>query len=63
VRVLFCRVKPDGSLNTADRYKGEWIGKPPPPGKIQTLVNDGRRVAGIHIQSGAIVDRFSLVVE
>jgi hypothetical protein len=64
IRLLFCRVKSDGTLNMADRYKGEWIGRQPPPGAIlQTLVNDGRRVAGIHIQTGAIVDRFSLVVE
>ena len=27
------------------------------------LVNDGRRVLGIHIQQGAIIDRFSLVAE
>jgi hypothetical protein len=62
IRLLFRRVKPDGTLDEKDAYAGEWIGTPP-AGKATTLVNDGRRVLGIHIQRGAIVDRFALVVE
>jgi len=27
------------------------------------VVNDGRRVMGIHMQQGTIIDRFALVVE
>ena len=30
IRLLFRRVKPDGSLDAADAYAGEWIGTPPP---------------------------------
>jgi hypothetical protein len=61
IRLLFRRVKPDGSLDAADAYAGEWIGTPP-AGEAKTLVNDGRRVMGIHIQQGAVIDRFALVV-
>ncbi len=61
IRLLFRRVKPDGSLDAADAYAGEWIGTPP-AGEAKTLVNDGRRVLGIHIQQGAVIDRFALVV-
>jgi hypothetical protein len=62
LRLLFRRVKPDGTLDEKDAYAGEWIGVAP-AGKATTLVNDGRRVLGIRIQRGAIVDRFALVVE
>jgi hypothetical protein len=62
IRLLFRRVKPDGTLDEKDAYAGEWIGEAP-AGKATTLVNDGRRVLGIRIQRGAIVDRFALVVE
>jgi len=62
IRLLFRRVKPDGTLDAKDAYAGDWIGVPP-AGEATKLVNDGRRVLGIHIQTGAIVDRFALVVE
>jgi hypothetical protein len=62
IRLLFRRVMSDGTLDEKDAYAGEWIGEPP-AGKATTLVNDGRRVLGIRIQRGAIVDRFALVVE
>ena len=61
IRLLFHRVKPDGSLDATDAYEGEWIGDPP-AGKAETLANDGRRVMGIHLQQGAVLDRFALVV-
>jgi hypothetical protein len=62
IRLLFRRVKPDGSLDEKDAYTGEWLGVAP-AGKVTPLVNDGRRVLGIRIQRGAIIDRFALVVE
>jgi hypothetical protein len=62
IRLLFRRVKPDGTLDVKDAYAGDWIGVAP-SGEATKLANDGRRVLGIHIQQGAIVDRFSLVVE
>ena len=30
---------------------------------VPAMVMDGRRVLGIHVQQGAIVDRFALVAE
>jgi hypothetical protein len=62
IRLLFRRVKPDGTLDAKDAYAGDWIGAAP-SGEATKLVNDGRRVVGIHIQQGAIVDRFALVAE
>ncbi|HEY7157703.1 MAG TPA: hypothetical protein VH575_27350 [Gemmataceae bacterium] len=62
IRLLFRRVTKDGTLDAKDAYAGEWIGTPP-AGEATKLVNDGRRVLGIHIQRGAIIDRFALVVE
>jgi hypothetical protein len=63
IRLLFSRVKADGTLDVKEAYAGEWIGPPSDEGKATRLVNDGRRVLGIHFQMGAIVDRFALVVE
>jgi hypothetical protein len=63
IRLHFQRVKADGTFEAKDAYAGEWLGVPPAEGKATKLVNDGRRVLGIHIQRGAIVDRFALVAE
>ena len=63
IRLLFGRVKSDGTLDVKDAYAGEWLGTPPEEGKATKLVNDGRRVLGIHYQAGAIVDRIALVAE
>jgi hypothetical protein len=62
IRLHFRRIKPDGTLDAKDAYKGDWIGVAP-TGEVTKLGNDGRRVLGIHFQQGAIVDRFALVVE
>ncbi|QJW92510.1 hypothetical protein [Frigoriglobus tundricola] len=62
IRLLFQRVKEDGTFDATDAYEGEWIGVPPGKGDPTKLVNDGRRVVGIHVQRVAIVDRFALVV-
>jgi hypothetical protein len=63
IRLLFGRIKPDGTLDLKDAYAGEWIGVSPAEGKADKLVDDGRRVLGIHFHSGAVVDRFALVAE
>jgi hypothetical protein len=63
IRLHFCRVKPDGTLDMKDTYASEWIGASADEGKATKLVNDGRRVLGINFQQGAIVDRFALVAE
>ena len=62
IRLLFRRVKADGTLDEKDAYAGDWIGTAP-KGEAAKLVNDGRRVMGIHFQQGAIVDKFALVVD
>jgi hypothetical protein len=61
IRLLYRRLKSDNSLDAADAYAGEWIGTAP-AGAPTVLVNDGRRVMGMRYQSGAVIDRFSLVV-
>ncbi|CAN0358127.1 unnamed protein product, partial [Phaeothamnion confervicola] len=61
IRLLFQRVKEDGTFDATDAYEGEWIGVAPGKGDPTKLVNDGRRVVGIHVQRVAIVDRFALV--
>jgi hypothetical protein len=61
IRLLFRRVKPDDSLDATDAYASEWIGDPS-AGEAKTLANDGRRVMGINIQGGGVIDRFALVV-
>lgn len=62
IRLLFRRIKSDGTLDAKDAYAGNWIGVPP-SGEATKLVNDGRRVLGIHFQAGAVIDRFALVVK
>jgi hypothetical protein len=66
VRLLFARLNPDETLDMKDSYAGEWIGSPPDGGKkATTLVNDGRRVIGIHFHahSGAYIGKFALVAD
>jgi hypothetical protein len=60
IRLLFGRVKPDGTVDPKDGYAGEWLGTPP-EGKATPLVNDGRPVLGIRFGYAAVVSRFSLV--
>lgn len=61
LRLLFQKVKPDGTLDPKDAYAGEWIGTGP-EGEPTKLVNDGRRVIGIHFGMAAVVSEFALVV-
>ena len=66
VRLLFARVNPDDTLDMKDSYAGEWIGSAPGEGKkATTLVNDGRRVIGIHFHAhqGAYIGKFALVAD
>jgi hypothetical protein len=61
IRLQFRRIKSDNSLDAADAYAGAWIGTAP-AGDPKMLANDGRRIIGMSYQSGAIIDRFALVV-
>lgn len=63
IRLLFRHVNSDGTLDAKDAYAGEWIGTPPTNGAATKLVDDGRRVVGIHFHMGAIIDRFALVAD
>jgi RNA polymerase sigma factor (sigma-70 family) len=63
IRLLFQRVRADGTFDAKDAYAGQWIGSPPLNGTATKLVDDGRRVMGIHVHMGAIVDRFALVAD
>jgi hypothetical protein len=62
IRLHFAKVKADGTLDMKETYSADWIGEKP-TGEAMKLGNDGRRVLGILMQQGAIVDRFSLVME
>jgi hypothetical protein len=56
------RIKPDGSLDPADSYRGEWIGNP--TGRpIQTVNRSGKRIIGICGRRAAVLDAVGLVVE
>ena len=61
IRLLFQKVKADGTFDPKDAYAGEWIGTAP-TGEPTKLVNDGRRVIGIHSFLAAVIQEFSLVV-
>jgi hypothetical protein len=61
IRLLFQNVKPDGTFDPKDAYVGDWIGTAP-TGEPTKLVNDGRRVIGIHSFLAAVIQEFSLVV-
>jgi hypothetical protein len=61
IRLLFQKVKPDGTLDPKEAYSGEWIGTAP-KGEPTILANDGRRVIGIHSVLAAVIQEFSLVV-
>ena len=66
IRLLFARVKADDTFDMKDSYAGDRIGSPPDEGKkATTLVNDGRRVIGIHFHAhqGAYIGKFALVAD
>ncbi len=62
VRPVFMRIKPDGSLDPDDSYRGEWIGSP--TGKtVRTVNRSGKKVIGICGRRAAVLDSVGLVVE
>jgi hypothetical protein len=60
IKLLFQRVKDDGTFNPADSYASDWIGYAG-AGQPQNLANDGRDIIGILIRQGAILNGFALV--
>jgi hypothetical protein len=62
VRPVFMRIKPDGQLDPADSYSGEWIGTP--TGRATRTLGDGRsKVIGICGRGAAVLDAVGLVTE
>jgi hypothetical protein len=62
VQPVFMRLRPDGKLDTADRYSGPWLGNP--AGKREQLIDGrGAKVIGIHGRGAAVVDAVGLVFE
>ena len=55
------RLRTDGSLDLKDTYSGGLLGYKGPTSQI--LVKDGRKVLGIHLRQGAILDGLALVAE
>jgi hypothetical protein len=62
IRLLFRRVKPDGTRDEKDAYAGEWIGVAP-PGKRPRSSTTAAGFWASASSGGAIVDRFALVAE
>lgn len=63
VQLVFMKIKPDGSLDPKDSYEGEWFGYPPEEVDPVLLGGDGRRVIGLHVKQGAILNGFALVMD
>ncbi len=62
VRPVYMRIKPDGHLDPADSYRGEWIGTP--SGRPTRTVDGGRsKVIGICGRRAAVLDAVGLVTE
>lgn len=62
VKLLFQRVKADGTLDPADAYASDWIGYPG-AGQPTTLAGNGHRVLGINAHQGAILNGLALVTD
>ena len=61
VKLIYAKTRADGSLDLKDSYSGVLIGYKGPTAKI--LGNDGRKVLGIHMRQGAVLDGLALVAE
>ena len=62
VRPIYMRIKPDGQLDPADTYQGEWIGTP--TGRATKTLRGGQsKVIGICGRRAAVLDAVGLVTE
>ena len=61
VKVVFLRVRPDGTLDRTDSYSSEWLGKPAGQA-IKTVGGTGSKVVGVHGRRGAVLDAVGLVL-
>lgn len=62
VRVVFARLKDDGSVDAADTYTSDWIGHPS-GGSVRKLDGAGAKIIGIYGRGTAMVDAVGLVLE
>jgi len=60
VRLLYWRLRPDGSLDPADSKASNWLGVPTGH-EPRRLSGDGARVIGLHGRVGAVLDAVGLV--
>ena len=61
VRAVLMKLKPDGTLDAADTLTSDWAGVPGTAAK--KLGGDGRRMLGVHLRQGLVVDGLSVVME
>lgn len=63
MQVVYLKLKPDGSLDPADRYTSDWLGNTEAAGaKDVTLGGDGRPVIGLTVVDWMGVQALSLVM-
>jgi hypothetical protein len=62
VQVIFNKLNPDGTLDTADSYTSDWLG-PDSSAPETTLGADGRKVIGLHQKAGGVLDGIALVMK
>ena len=61
VQVIFMKLNADGTLNAADTYVSELAGAP--AAAPQKLGGDGRRMLGVHLRQGLIIDALAVVMQ
>ncbi len=61
VQVIFMKLNDDGTLNSADTYLSELAGVASESAK--KLGGDGRKMLGVHVRQGIIIDAISAVME
>lgn len=62
VRLKYMKVRPDGTLDKNDTYTSDWIGYPG-EGAPKVLAGDGRKVIGLHLRQGAVLNALALVTD
>jgi hypothetical protein len=61
IKLIYAKVQADGSLDLKDSYTGALLGYK--GATSQVLAKDGRKVLGINLRQGAVVDGLALVAE
>jgi hypothetical protein len=61
VKVVFLRIKPDGTLDRTKSYTSDWLGKPTGQAP-KTVGGTGSKVVGVHGRRGAVLDAVGLVL-